>query len=280
MLKIITFLLITLPGNASYKSEIYSAYINNKMDLWKSVIERMDSIQNKSDKLLLELVNYQYGYIGYCIGFDKKEEAKKYLQIAQKNIEILEKKNCSQSVLNSYKAAFYGFRIGLNPISAPVNGFRSIDCAKTALKADPEFYFAWIQYGNMKFYMPSALGGSKKEALEYYHKAKGIVEKDPDFISGNWNYLSLLVVIGQTYTYLKDYVSAQKVYEYILKHEPGFLYVRDDLYPKLLKKMGNSAIDNKVKTNIFIRQKSVGYETLFLSELDADSYNYAFCSLL
>jgi tetratricopeptide (TPR) repeat protein len=209
------------------------------MDLWESVIERMDAIQNKSDELLLELVNYQYGYIGYCLGFDKKEEAKKYLSIALKNIEILDKKNYNLSVVNSYKAAFYGFRIGLNPISAPVNGFKSIDCARTALKIDPEYYFAYIQNGNMKFYMPSALGGSKKVALEYYLKAKDIVEKDPEFISGNWNYLSLLVVIGQTYTYLKDYASAQNVYENILKLEPGFIYVKDDLYPKLLKKMEN-----------------------------------------
>jgi len=237
---IILLLLFSLQINAvSYREAIYSAYINNKMDLWKSVIERMDAIKNKSDELLLELVNYQYGYIGYCIGFDKKEEAKKYLSIALKNIEILEKKNYSLSVVNSYKAAFYGFRIGLNPISAPVNGFKSIDCAKTALKTDPEFYFAYIQYGNMKFYMPSALGGSKKVALEYYLKAKGIVEKDSEFISGNWNYMSLLVVIGQTYTYLKDFASAQKVYGNILNLEPGFLYVKDDLYPKLLKKMQN-----------------------------------------
>ena len=57
--------------------------------------------------------------------------------------------------------------------------------------------------------------------------------------SVNWNYLSLLVVIGQTYTYLKDYASAQNVYENILNLEPGFLYVKDDLYPKLLKKMEN-----------------------------------------
>jgi tetratricopeptide (TPR) repeat protein len=236
--RLIFFLLFlsTLQVKASYKSEIYSAYINNKMDLWKNVIEQMDAIQNKTDEFLLELVNYQYGYIGYCIGFDKKDEAKKYLGLAHKNVEILEKRKYNLSVINSYKAAFYGFRIGLNPISAPVNGFRSIDCARAALKIDPEFYFASLQYGNMKFYMPSALGGSKKEALEYYLKAKAILEKNPDLISGNWNYISLLVVIGQTYTYLKDYTSAQNVYENILKLESGFLYVKDDLYPKLLKK--------------------------------------------
>jgi len=91
--------------------------------------------------------------------------------------------------------------------------------------------------GNSEFYLPAAFGGSKKEAIEYFLKAKELIEKDSASLSDDWNYLSLLIVIGQTYTYLKDYVSAQKVYVGILELEPGFLYVKDDLYPKLLKKM-------------------------------------------
>jgi tetratricopeptide (TPR) repeat protein len=209
------------------------------MDLWRGVIERMDKTQVKSNELLLELVNYQYGYIGYCIGFDKKAEARRYLVIAHRNLAILEKQKYNLSVINAYKAAFYGFRIRLNPVSAPANGFKSIDYAKTALKLDPGNYFGYIQYGNMKFFMPSTLGGSKKEALKHYLKAKELLEKNQDLTSGDWNYLSLLIVIGQTYTYLKDYSSARKVYENILKAEPGFTYVRDDLYPKLLDKIEN-----------------------------------------
>jgi tetratricopeptide (TPR) repeat protein len=234
---IVILLFSSLQLNGSYSSEIYSALINNKMDQWKNVIDRIDKIPDKDDELLTELLNYQYGYIGYCIGFNKKEEARKYLAIAYRNVEILDKKKYNPSLVTAFKAAFYGFRIGLNPVSAPVNGYKSIDCAKRALKLNPAHYFAYVQYGNMKFYMPSALGGSKKEALVYYLKAKELFEKNPDSVKENWNYLNLLVVIGQTYTYLNDYSSAKKVYENILKAEPGFTYVRDELYPKLLKKM-------------------------------------------
>ena len=124
-------------------------------------------------------------------------------------------------------------------MTAPVNGLRSIDCAKTAIKLDPGHYLGYVQQGNIQFYMPSTFGGSKKEALQHYLKARELLEKDPASIKGNWNYLSLLVVIGQTHTYLKDYSSAQKVYEFIMHTEPGFTYVRDDLYPKLLKQMQN-----------------------------------------
>lgn len=239
--KLIFILLILLPlkSIAGYRAEIYSAYINNRMDNWKKVIDDLESTSEKSNELLLELVNYQYGYTGYCIGFNKKDEAKKYLLLAQKNIEILENQGYNLSEINAYKSAFYGFRIGLNPVTAPINGLKSIECAKTALRIDPEQYLGYVQQGNIQFYMPSAFGGSKHEALEYYLKARKLLEKDPAANTGNWNYMSLMIVIGQTYTYLKDYVSAQKTYLKILEIEPGFLYVRDDLYPKLLKIMEN-----------------------------------------
>jgi tetratricopeptide (TPR) repeat protein len=209
------------------------------MDLWRNVIEKMNAIPEKNNELLLELLNYQYGYIGYCLGFDKKDEARELFQAAQKNLEILEDRKYSLSVINSYKSAFYGFRIALNPITAPVNGFKALDCARTALKLDPEHYLGYVQLGNSEFFMPSTLGGSKKEALEYFLEAKKLMEKNPESLSDDWNYLSLLIVIGQTYTYLKDYNSAQRAYQNILELEPGFLYVKDDLYPKLLKKMAN-----------------------------------------
>jgi tetratricopeptide (TPR) repeat protein len=232
-------LLLTIQIKATYRSDVYSAYINNNMDLWRNVIDRMNAIPEKDNELLLELVNYQYGYIGYCLGFDKKDEARELLHAAQKNLEILEDRKYSLSVINSYKSAFYGFRIALNPITAPVNGFKALDCARTALKLDPEHYLGYVQLGNSEFFMPSTLGGSKKEALEYFLEAKKLIEKNPESLSDDWNYLSLLIVIGQTYTYLKDYNSAQRVYLDILELEPGFLYVKDDLYPKLLNKMAN-----------------------------------------
>lgn len=65
------------------------------------------------------------------------------------------------------------------------------------------------------------------------------MEKDKSASAGNWNYMSLLIVIGQTYTYLKDYGKARETFDFILGLEPEFLYVRDDLYPKLLQKIEN-----------------------------------------
>ena len=238
--KIILILMMIIYGlklNASYRSEVYSAYVNNKMELWKNVLDRMNAIPDKSNEFILELVNYQYGYIGYCLGFNKKEEAKKYFNIALKNIEFLEKSGYKSSMINAYKAAFYGFRISFNKLSAPVNGIKSVDHAKLAMELDSENYMGYVQYGNDLFYMPAAFGGSKKEALNYYLKAKSLIERNAVDTERNWNYMSLLIVLGQTYYYLGDFASSKRVYEDILRKEPGFLYVKDDLYPKLMGKM-------------------------------------------
>jgi len=207
------------------------------MDIWKEVIDRM-AVQNpESNEMILELVNYQYGYIGYCIGFKKREEAKKYLALAERNVEILEARNYDLSTINAYKCAFYGFRIGLNKLTAPVNGLKSIEHARTALALNRDNYLAHIQYGNIQFYMPSAFGGSKQEGIEYFLRAREILERNRKDLTENWNYLSLLVIIGQSYTYINQPESAKAVYEEILNMEPGFSYVSNDLYPALLKKM-------------------------------------------
>jgi tetratricopeptide (TPR) repeat protein len=231
------FIFLSAEVEASFSSEIYYAYINSKMEVWKNVIDRMDALKGKSNKMLLELVNYQYGYIAYCIGNNYKDEAKIYLDLALKNIDFLEKQKYELSIINAYKSAFYGFRMSINKLFTPVMGIKSIESAKSAIELDKENYFGYVQLGNIEFYMPSAFGGSKKEALNYYLKAKELIEHLPENISENWNYLSLLTVIGQSYYYLNDYDSAKEVYEKILALEPGFLYVKNELYPQLLKKM-------------------------------------------
>jgi tetratricopeptide (TPR) repeat protein len=172
-----------------------------------------------------------------ALGFEKKKDAQKYLQLAEANITILEKAEYKPSVLNAYRSAFYGFRISLNKLSAPVNGPRSLSYSKKAIELDKNNYFGYIQYGNAHFYMPAAFGGSKQIAFENFDKARKLMEKEPALIKGNWNYLSLLVTIAQSYAYLGEYEKARAEYENLLRLEPGFLYVKNDLLPKLLEKI-------------------------------------------
>jgi len=162
---------------ASFRSEIYYAYVHNRMDIWKNAIDRMDSVESKTNELLLELVNYQYGYIGYCIGYKKRDDAKKYLELAERNIEVLEESKFSPSLINAYKCAFYGFRIGLNKLSAPINGLKSIEHARSALALDKENYFAYIQYGIYSFICRLRSEVQRKKELNIFLKLKNCLRK-------------------------------------------------------------------------------------------------------
>ena len=237
--QLILFLLFffVLSVKANYKAEVYKCYINNNMPKWKSIIDIMISVPNKNNEFRLELANYQYGYVAWCIGNDKEDIAEKYLDEAEKNIDFLEKSNYNLSMVYAYKSAFYGFRMGISKWKAPVLGPKSVDYAEKSMKADPNNPYGFIQYANAQYYMPEVFGGSKTLALNYYKKAKELMEKNPGSISLNWNYLSLLTSISQAFVDLNYLQSAKLYYEIILQKEPNFQWVKNELYPQLLAKL-------------------------------------------
>ncbi len=243
LIAISRFLYILLVCNLSNivsfpnKTEIYRAYITNRMDEWKNLIDRIESGRPEASDQLLELVNYQYGYVGYCIEHEYYKEAEKYLRAAENNSAVLEKRNYDPATLNAYRCAFYGFRIRLNNLMASIYGIKSIEFGRKAIALDRENYFVCMQYGNILFNMPEVLGGSKLEGIKYFLKAREIIERKHDEINGNWNYLSLLVLIGQSYSLINDHESAKRIYDEILNIEPEFIHVRDELYPELVKKL-------------------------------------------
>ena len=225
----------SLFGNS--KKDIYNAYINSAMPVWKNIIDQLEGKPEKSNDLLMELVNYQYGYVAWAIGSNHKDEAFVYLRLAEDNLKVLEERQFQISRIYGYKSAFFGFHIGLSIFSAPFIGPKSASAAKQAIGSDPDDFFGYIQMGNVQFHAPSLMGGSKPEALKNYLKARALMEKRGAETDDDWNYLSLLTSIAKTYEGLNDPGSAKIIYEEILKIEPRFKWVRDELYPQLLRKL-------------------------------------------
>lgn len=225
--------------NAQHKKAIYKAYITSNMSEWKSVIDKMQTENKKSDEFLLELINYQYGYIGWAITFDEKNQAKTYLKLAEDNLIELEKRAVYPSYVNAYKSAFHGFSIGLNKLKAPFVGPKSISAAKQSMEENPANPYGFIQYANAQFYMPPVFGGSKAEALKYYKQAQTIMEEDRITLKNDWNYLSLLTNMAEAYEEINEYENAEQYYKHILEIEPNLLWVKDNLYPNFIKKRDN-----------------------------------------
>ena len=233
MTMLLVFSLFTL--SAQYKQDIYNAYISNNMGVWKATIDEMEAKEKKSDEFLLELINYQYGYIGWCLGNKENKQAKEYLKLAEKNLKSLKKISLYPSYVDAYQSAFYGYAIGLNKLKAPFIGPKSISAAKKSMEENPNNPYGFIQYANAQFYMPPIFGGSKTEALEYYKQAQTIMEEDPVVMKNDWNYLSLLTNMAEAYTEIKEYDMAELYYKKILKIEPSFLWVKNELYPNFIK---------------------------------------------
>ncbi|MBN1413549.1 MAG: hypothetical protein JW973_00500 [Bacteroidales bacterium] len=218
---------------------IYNAYIMNDMQSWKRVIDRIQKQERKTNELRLSLVNYQYGYIGWCIGIHNEEEAKNYISLAMEHLAVLEKSNYKLSMVYAYKSAMYGYEIGLSIIRAPFVGPKSMKYAEQAVKHDQVNPFAYVQMGNIEYYIPSMFGGSVKDAIRYFLKAKALMEKNKEALRQNWNYLHLLTIIAQAYTDAGDYRTAKAYYEFILKTEPRFQWIKDELYPQILQQFKN-----------------------------------------
>lgn len=215
--------------------DIYKAFEQNDMDLWEATIKKLEAQDFKQSQEQLDLVNYYYGYIGYCIDQGWNKQAHTYLAKARGIIDKLEAGSYEESMLWAYKSAFVGFDIGLAPYKAPFIGPKSLSYAEKAQSLDTKNAFAYVQLGNIAYYTPEIFGGSKQEALQHYLKAYHLMKVNN--AKTNWNYLNLLASIIIAYMAGDDYESAKRFSEVALEEAPDFLWVKNELFPKILNEL-------------------------------------------
>lgn len=220
-----------------YSKEIYTAFINRDMQKWEKVILTYESsnAENTVDQKL-ELISYYYGYIGYLLGIKQYEKAEKYIDNGEKLIKEVLHVSPKNATALSFKGSFLGFRIGVCKYKAVFLQSDSKEFVNKSLKTDPQNTQGLIDKGNILYYAPRIFGGNKKEALEYFLKAKTIFEQKND-IHQNWMYLNLLTIIASAYDDLGNQLAAKNTYDKILTLEPNIIWVKNDLYPKLLERM-------------------------------------------
>src|SRR6056297_1193809 len=225
-------------AQTDYQKSIYEAFISGEMEGWKTAIDKMENIKPENKNFLPELINYEYGYIGWCLGNDKKKQAKDYLELMEENLETLKNNKGANALYHSYMAAAIGFKIGLSNWRAPFLGPKSMGHAEKAMENDSLNFQANTEMGNIWNHMPAVFGGSTEKALKYYGKAISIYESSADKLSYNkWLYLNIIAISGQLEFEQKNYGKALQLYKKALNIEPEFIWVKNELLPELNKEI-------------------------------------------
>ena len=220
-----------------YKRNIYSAFITHDMAKWENVIRTMEStnaIKTVDEKL--ELINYYYGYIGWCIGQKQSAKAEKMIPRGEKLIQQVLSVSPKNATAYSFKGSFLGFKIGIDKCKAIFLGSESRNSINKALELDPQNVQAIIDKGNLLYYSPRFFGGDKKEALGYFLKGVKLMERNKETYQ-NWVYLNLLTMVASVYEKTDKLEDAKLTYEKIMRNEPDIKWVKDGLYPQLLAKI-------------------------------------------
>ncbi|MEI6752555.1 MAG: hypothetical protein WCK78_05245 [Paludibacter sp.] len=228
---------VAIYAETTHKRLFYRTFVNREMHKWGEIIHSVETnIPPKTIEQKLELLNYYYGYVGYLMNKKKYETAEISIEKGEDLIDNVIKLSPHNSTALSYKGAFMGFKMGLNKVKAVYFAPKCMIEINKAYKADHENTQIIINKANLLFYSPTALGGDKDEALNLYHKALVLMEKNKE-TEQNWNYLNLLTTIAIGFDKTGKFHESKKMYERILKFEPDYKWVRDDLYPNLLKRM-------------------------------------------
>ena len=238
-IKILIFLVLIFPAAFAedpgyYQRKLYDAYIRDQMQEWEQIIADMEHEYNETKKqdLLHELCFAYYGYIGYLLSLEEDKAAKDALNAATKKTELLmELQGDLPDVLALY-GAMLGYRIVLSKFTSMFLGPKALKYIKTAYDSGENCFNCQTEMGNMKFYTPKFLGGSKTEAVPYYEEAVTILESSRLKTDRDWIYMNSVLLLANAYKETGQMDRACELYEAMLEYEPRAAWIRKDLYSK------------------------------------------------
>lgn len=211
-------------------TRLYQAYLANDMGVWDAYIHA--SNWEKADKKeRARILNYEYGYVATAQQ-EKKKDAEWHLSQFEQHIEAMDGV-LPASTVYTYRSAAASYRALIGNLMS--NGVKALQHIKKARQCDSKDPLALNLSGCVEMYSPAMLGGSKKQALEYFHESMRIREAKGDTVS-NWNYLGSWMSIAQCLEKTEGVEAAIRECERILRFAPTFSFIRDVYLPELKAK--------------------------------------------
>ena len=226
-------------GSDCNSNTIYRGYISGEIELWKTGMTELQEAYDRTAEpcLLLALTEARYGYIGYLLGLNRKDEAEPLIEAFETDIDSLAVFPQYKAETEAFRVAQLGFRMELNPAKAIMLGTRALKQLELAVATDRTSPAVWIEKANAEASMPAFAGGSKEKAAASFREALRLFEADTSLSASSWRYLNTIVLLGQTLEKLEDYSGARQAYLKALAREPGFRRVCDELLPEVERKL-------------------------------------------
>ena len=213
---------------------MYHAFLNNKMEVWKTELTKYTSTPTLSVDDKLEICNYLYGYVATLLPeADKnKQEINGWIEIWEQYLADIKKASDKDAYVYVYRSTINVNKSKVKPGGMMVWGPRSFSELKRALTADPNNPIAISVKGNMLFYMPSFVGGDKREAIKWFENALTRLSESNDK-TYRWNQCAIALCIAQAYETLGNKQKAIEVCTAELQREPNYSYMRDIYLPSI-----------------------------------------------
>lgn len=215
---------------ASDRQQVYEAYVKRDITAWQRIIDRINSEPNKSYARLAELIEYEYGYVAECILLDRDNEAERCLKRYKAHVEYLLESNYQEAKMTAYLSAYYGYRIGISWLRAPLVGNRCLKLMNRSIAMDKQNVIGLIQRGNAQFFAPAFFkGDAKRGAVNYLLRAERAMVSQGES-QGSWLYLNLLIQIAECYVGIDEQQQAEVWYRKAMSIEPRLSWALDEKY--------------------------------------------------
>lgn len=215
--------------------DVYEGYVTGNIVMWgRGMTHAEEELIRKDDNcLLFSVAEARYGYIGYLLRQERKEEAKVQIEKLEKEAVKLSGADGYHAEADAFLIAVYGFMMEISPARSMTLGPKALRLLNRAMESGDECPSLWVEKGNSELHMPAFAGGSDVKAAESFRRAIALWEASPGSQRCNWRYLNALVLLGGTLEKNGDRAGAREAYMKALALEPGFILVRDELLPGL-----------------------------------------------
>lgn len=177
---------------------------------------------------------YGWAYSGWrvtqLLPQSRKRERDKLLKLLQRRLQDWLEQQTDDAEAHALLGSVLGDRIG-GPLSAMRLGGKASEALETAFALEPNNPRVALQRGVGFFFTPKAFGGGKVKAEAELRRARALFEASQD--QQGWGYMDTLARLGEVLAAQDKFAEAEAVYRHALEQQPDFVWVREELLPKL-----------------------------------------------